>query len=73
MELHVPSLCLLWRRDGRRRYSPYVVERYLTAIKDNGADTLLLGCTHYPLLKKVIQEAMGDICLVDSAIQTALW
>ncbi|MBF0505202.1 MAG: glutamate racemase [Nitrospirae bacterium] len=49
-----------------------VVERYLAEIKDNGADTLLLGCTHYPLLKKVIQEVMGDVRLVDSAIETAL-
>src|SRR5271157_1721975 len=49
-----------------------VVERYLTVVKDNGADTLLLGCTHYPLLKEVIQEAMGAISLVDSAIETAL-
>jgi glutamate racemase len=49
-----------------------VVERYLTAVKDRGADTLVLGCTHYPLLKEVIQEVMGDIRLVDSAIETAL-
>jgi len=33
-------------------------------------DTLVLGCTHYPLLKKVIAEVMGsDIRLIDSAVE----
>ncbi|MGD0283626.1 MAG: glutamate racemase [Dissulfurispiraceae bacterium] len=49
-----------------------VVERYLTEVKEKGADTLLLGCTHYPLLKEVIQGVMGNVRLVDSAIETAL-
>jgi glutamate racemase len=49
-----------------------VVERYLTEVKEKGADTLLLGCTHYPLLKDVIQGVMGNIRLVDSAVETAL-
>lgn len=46
--------------------------RYLQTLKDAGVDTLVLGCTHYPLLKKVIAEIMGpDVCLVDSAEETA--
>lgn len=49
-----------------------VAERYLAELKNNGADTIVLGCTHYPLLKEVIQEVMGDIRLVDSAVETAL-
>jgi glutamate racemase len=48
-----------------------VVERYLKDIMDKGVDTLVLGCTHYPLLKGVIQDVMNDVCLVDSAIETA--
>jgi len=46
---------------------------YLEELKLQGVDTLVLGCTHYPILKQVIAEAMGDgVTLVDSAEQTAL-
>lgn len=49
-----------------------VAERYLNKIKDKGIDTLILGCTHYPLLKKVISHVMGkDVKLIDSAIEVA--
>lgn len=45
---------------------------YLQGMKDHGVDTLVLGCTHYPLLKGVISEVMGaDVTLVDSAAETA--
>lgn len=49
-----------------------IVEQYLAEIKQSGIDTLVLGCTHYPLLKNTIQKVMGDeITLVDSAEETA--
>jgi glutamate racemase len=49
-----------------------VAERYLSGIRDKGIDTLVLGCTHYPLLKPVLSEVMGnDVALIDSAIETA--
>ena len=39
---------------------------------DVDIDTLVLGCTHYPLLKHVIQDVMGDdIVLIDSGEETA--
>ncbi|MGD9019611.1 MAG: glutamate racemase, partial [Desulfuromonadales bacterium] len=39
---------------------------------DKGIDTLVLGCTHYPLLKKTLQEVVGaEVQLVDSAQETA--
>lgn len=45
---------------------------YLQKLKEHGIDTLVLGCTHYPLLKRVITEVMGDgVKLVDSAEETA--
>lgn len=45
---------------------------YLAPLLDAGVDTLVLGCTHYPLLKKTLQAAVGDgIHLVDSAEETA--
>lgn len=45
---------------------------YLEGLSDEGCDTLVLGCTHYPLLKGVIREVMGSgVSLVDSAEETA--
>ncbi len=37
-----------------------IAEEYLEPIKESGADTLILGCTHYPLLKQVIRKVMGE-------------
>ncbi|MGD0843256.1 MAG: glutamate racemase [Geobacteraceae bacterium] len=45
---------------------------YLQGLREEGVDTLVLGCTHYPLLKGIIAETMGDdVQLVDSAEETA--
>jgi glutamate racemase len=49
-----------------------VAERYLRPLLAAGVDTLVLGCTHYPLLKPVLQRVAGpDVILVDSAEQVA--
>jgi glutamate racemase len=46
--------------------------RYLEELKHYEVDTLVLGCTHYPLLKGAIQSVMGDgVTLIDSAEETA--
>jgi glutamate racemase len=45
-----------------------VAEKYLRGLREAGVDALVLGCTHYPLLKSVIAETMGpSVALVDSA------
>ncbi len=45
-----------------------VAETYLASLKEAGVDTVVLGCTHYPLLAGTIAEVMGpDVTLVDSA------
>ena len=50
-----------------------VAERYLAPLKKKRIDTLILGCTHYPLLKKTIAKLMGPkVRLIDSARQVAL-
>ena len=50
-----------------------VATRYLKPMKAAGVDTLILGCTHYPLLKKTIAKIMGPkVTLIDSAQQVAL-
>lgn len=47
-------------------------ELYLRSMRKSGIDTLILGCTHYPLLASVIGETMGnEVILVDSARATA--
>ena len=49
-----------------------LAERMLAPVKDAGVDTLLLGCTHYPYLARVISDVMGrDVTLVSSADETA--
>jgi glutamate racemase len=50
-----------------------IVRRYLEKITRSGIDTLVLGCTHYPLLKDAIRKFVGDeIQLVDSAQNCAV-
>lgn len=45
-----------------------MAEQYLAPLRRRQIDTLVLGCTHYPLLKTVIAETMGeDVMLIDSA------
>ena len=50
-----------------------VVAEYLAPLKAVGVDTLILGCTHYPLLEPVIRRVMGEnVALIDSGRETAL-
>jgi glutamate racemase len=49
-----------------------IAEQYLAPLKSAHVDTLVLGCTHYPLLTGVISYVMGnDVSLVSSADETA--
>ena len=48
------------------------VERYLAPMKEAGVDTLILGCTHYPIIAPVISEVMGsDVTLINSGREAA--
>ncbi|NOX96852.1 MAG: glutamate racemase [Nitrospirae bacterium] len=44
-----------------------VVRKYLSSLKKKSIDSLILGCTHYPLLKPLLQKEMEGIVLIDSA------
>lgn len=61
---------------GGRRKDPVtrtVAERYLQEMKDRKVDTLILGCTHYPLLRSMVADIMGpDVVLVNPAYETAM-
>jgi glutamate racemase len=54
------------------RVAREVAEVYLAPLLDSGIDTLVLGCTHYPLLRNTIEQVVGDkVTIVDSAETTA--
>jgi glutamate racemase len=49
-----------------------IAREYLQPLVDAGVDTVVLGCTHYPLLKAVLAQVLGDnVRLIDSAAETA--
>jgi glutamate racemase len=56
------------------RETKMILRKYLTPLKQKQIDTLVLGCTHYPLLKHLIKHRMGKnrIRLIDSSIEAAL-
>lgn len=50
-----------------------VASRYLEELKEKDIDTLILGCTHYPLIRSTIRKVMGDkVNLVNPAYETAI-
>ncbi len=68
--LFVPLVEEGWRKDPVTRT---VAERYLQEMKDRKVDTLILGCTHYPLLRSMVADIMGpDVVLVNPAYETAM-
>ncbi len=51
-----------------------VVERYLKPMIESKIDTLILGCTHYPIIKDIISKVIGkNIKLIDPGFETALY
>ena len=54
--------------ETKQQVTKLVIAQYLTEVRNAGVDTLILGCTHYPLLKTMIGEFMGQsVTLVDPA------
>ena len=50
-----------------------VASRYLEELKEKDIDTLIMGCTHYPLIRSTIRKVMGDkVNLVNPAYETAI-
>lgn len=68
--LFVPLIEEGWLEDP---VTDSVIARYLDPVLQAGVDTVVLGCTHYPLLREAIRRYAGpDVTLVDSAQNTAL-
>ena len=64
--------------NGRFQKGDIVIEtiarEYLQPLKASGIDTLILGCTHYPLLREIIADVMGEnVFLVDSGAQSVIY
>jgi len=56
-----------------RRETKMIVKKYLHPLRDQQIDTLILGCTHYPLLKKTIAPRIGrKVHIIDSSVEVAL-
>jgi glutamate racemase len=68
------SLFVPLAEDGwnRTKIAQDISDEYLKNLSGKRIDTLILGCTHYPLLKGVIQSSIGkNVALIDSGIETA--
>ncbi|MDT8322476.1 MAG: glutamate racemase [Bacteroidota bacterium] len=58
---------------GEHPVAASVAEEYLAPLRREHIDTLILGCTHYPILRNVIQKAMGqEVMLIDSGEAAAI-
>jgi len=56
----------------RHKATYEIAGEYLKELREKGIDTLVLGCTHYPILADVIQEVIGsNVKLIDSGVATA--
>jgi glutamate racemase len=72
-ELSTPLLVHLVEEDWiDKDVTKSILYEYLKPLIENDIDTLILGCTHYPLLKKQIHAIAGNISLVDSSKEIAL-
>ena len=68
--LFVPLVEEGWLNDD---VTKQVAERYLQELKSEQIDSLILGCTHYPLIRETVGETMGaDVKLVNPAYETAV-
>lgn len=58
---------------AKHKITREVIDIYLSDMRESDIDTLILGCTHYPLLRSTIREYMGEkIHLVNPAYETAM-
>ena len=62
--LFVPLIEEGWLKD---EITKLVAERYLKELLEKGIDTLVLGCTHYPLIKDTLSQVCRGVKLIDSA------
>jgi glutamate racemase len=67
-----PRLVPLIEADARAEEILDAVREYAAPLKDADVDTVILGCTHYPLIDPIVKRVFGrDVTLVFSAVETA--
>lgn len=67
--LFVPLVEENWIKDN---VTEEIANRYLNELRVSGIDTLILGCTHYPLLRSTVRKIIGnEVTLVNPAYETA--
>lgn len=67
--LFVPLVEEGWTNDPITRE---IAKRYMSGLQEKEIDTLVLGCTHYPLLREIIRDIVGEqVILVNPALETA--
>ncbi len=67
--LFVPLVEEMWLNDP---VTKEIAKRYICGLQKQDIDTLVLGCTHYPLLRPILREIVGDqVALVNPAYETA--
>ena len=55
-----------------KKETKMILKKYLYSLKNQQIDTLILGCTHYPMLKHLIQPRIGKrVTLIDSSVEVA--
>ena len=54
-----------------KKVTAQIIQEYLSEMVREDVDSLVLGCTHYPLLKKAIRDQYPDLKLIDSSVETA--
>ena len=58
---------------AKHKVTEEIIDYYLASMKESDIDSLILGCTHYPLLRSRIRAYLGDkIQLVNPAYETAM-
>ena len=67
--LFVPLVEEGWRKDP---ITEEIARRYLDSFRSSGIDTMIMGCTHYPLLRSTLRRILGEsVTLVNPAYETA--
>lgn len=60
--------------DENNKITRLTAEYYLAGMRKYGIDTLIMGCTHYPIIKNIIAAVVGEnVSLIDSGRETAIY
>lgn len=68
----IDEKCSYYQRISHENILRQLAAEYLTPMKEKNIDVLVLGCTHYPAIKSIIQDVMGqEVTIIDSSQEVA--